>query len=76
MIKYILILMLCFGIIGCKTTGKHWLVNKETGNLELVEQIETTGTGKHDVKFETGGEAKSDSGWKVPEVNLPKMEFE
>ena len=62
--------------ISCRTVGKHWLKNTETGELELVEKIETTGTGKHKVEFQTGGKADSDSGWKVPEVNLPKMEFE
>ncbi len=65
--KYIsLIIVGLFLLSGCKTTGKHWLVNENTGELELVEKVETTGTGKHEVKFETGGGAKSDSGLKVP----------
>ena len=66
--KYTLLLCLCSCILlgGCKTTGKHWMLNKETGELDLVEKIETTGTGKHDVDFKTGGGAKSDSGFKVP----------
>ncbi len=71
----LLSLIICIILLtGCKTVGKHYLIHPETKKLELVEKIVTTGTGKHKVKFETGGEADSDSGFKMPA--LPKIEFD
>ena len=70
MAKIAFTLLLLLSVMGCKTVGYHWIKDKETGELELVEVIETRGTGKHDVTFATKGSAKSDSGFKIPDLNI------
>lgn len=71
--RYLLTIFLCFGIIGCRTVGKHWLKNAETGELELVEKIEMKGTAKHEIEFATKGGAKADSGFRVPDINIEDL---
>ena len=73
--RYILICALSFLIIGCKTTGEHWLRNSETGELELVEYIEMRGTATHEIEFSTKGKAKADSGFRIPDIPSGDIEF-
>ena len=66
----ILICVMSFGIMGCKTLGYHYLMNPETKELELVEMIETRGTGKTKVVFSDKTEVSADSGFKVPDPHI------
>ena len=67
---WLLLAIVVVFLVGCRTTGEHWLKNAETGELELVEYIEMRGTAKHSIEFATKGKADADSGFRVPDISL------
>ena len=55
---------------GCSAVGRKWILNRDTGDMELVEKIRIDGAGKPSVEFSTGGKISTDSGARVPDLPL------
>lgn len=71
------LLLICFGLVialaGCKTTAEYYKYSNN-GELEGMEKMVLKGTGMNKADFEKRT-IENDSGFKVPEIRLPKMEF-
>jgi len=72
MIKLVFVLLLMTGLVSCGASVYKYIKNEETGKLEIVEKYSTKGPGKISGEFGTGGKIETDTGLRVPDLDLRK----